>query len=147
MRHKLLQAAPDGGRTFALVFDAGDEAAAGLAAFCRREGVAAAHFTAIGAFSGCVLGYFELDRKDYKRIPVREQVEVVSLVGDVALLDGEPKVHAHVVVAKSDGTAVGGHLLEARVRPTLEVVLEESPAALRRTPNPEFGLALIDLDA
>ena len=76
---------------------------------------------------------------------MREQVEVVSLIGDVALDESEPKVHAHVVVGKSDGTAYGGHLLEAYVRPTLEVVLVESPAHLRRRVDRESGLALIDL--
>jgi predicted DNA-binding protein with PD1-like motif len=77
---------------------------------------------------------------------VREQVEVVSLVGDVAQGDkGEPKVHAHVVLGKSDGTAWPGHLLEARVRPTLELILTESPLHLQRQHDPASGLALIRL--
>jgi uncharacterized protein len=97
--------------------------------------------------SGAVLGYFDWERKEYKRIPVTEQVEVVSLVGDVALdPKGEPSLHAHVVLGRSDGSTLGGHLLEAQVRPTLEVVINESPAHLRKRKDPESGLALIDLD-
>jgi uncharacterized protein len=92
-----------------------------------------------------VLGWFDRERKDYDRIPIGEQVEVLSLAGDVALDRGEPKVHAHVVVGKRDGTAHGGHLLRASVWPTLEVVLAESPAELRKSHDPETGLALIDL--
>jgi predicted DNA-binding protein with PD1-like motif len=84
-------------------------------------------------------------RKDYKRIPLPEQVEVLALVGDIALDQGEPKVHAHVVVSKACGTAHGGHLLEAHVRPTLEVVLVESPQHMQRQSDPESGLALIRL--
>ncbi len=90
------------------------------------------------------LGYFDWDTKEYQKIPVREQVEVLSLVGDVALDEqGEPALHAHVVVGKSDGTAHGGHLLQAIVRPTLEVILVESPHYLQRHHDPESGLALI----
>jgi len=132
-----------GQRTFALIFDTGDEAMAGLVALARKNRLGASHFTAIGAFRDVTLGYFDWDAKDYKKIPVREQVEVLSLIGDVALKDGEPKVHAHVVVGRSDGSTRGGHLMEAHVRPTLEVVLTESPEHLRKEVDPESGLALI----
>ncbi len=118
---------------------------AGLTDFTRQHGLAGARVTAIGALSDAVLGYFQWDRKEYERIPVREQVEVVSLTGDVALADGGPKIHAHAVVARRDGTAMGGHLLEAHVRPTLELVLTDSPHELVRRHDPTTGLALIDL--
>jgi uncharacterized protein len=143
MRAKLLN--DQGEKTFALIFDKGDEVVSGLTAFAKERGVAAGHFTAIGAFSQVTLGYFDGELKDYVKIPVREQVEVLSLIGDIALDGGEPKLHAHVVIGKRDGTAHGGHLVDARVWPTLEVILEESPRHLRRTLDPETGLALIDL--
>jgi uncharacterized protein len=142
MKSKLLDAT--GQKTFALVFDKGDEVVAGLSEFARAQKVGAAHFTAIGAFSEVTLGYFDRARKDYKKMPLKEQVEVLSLIGDVALDGQEPKVHAHVVVGLSDGAARGGHLLEGRVWPTLEVILVESPRFLRKRHDPESGLALID---
>jgi predicted DNA-binding protein with PD1-like motif len=115
-----------------------------LRGFAREKQLAGSHFTAIGAFREATLGYFDWEKKDYRRIPVREQVEVLSLVGDVGRDEqGEPKLHAHVVVGKSDGTAHGGHLIEAVVRPTLEVILVESPRHLQRRHDPETGLALI----
>ena len=87
-----------------------------------------------------------MGRKEYEKIPIEEQVEVLSLVGDIASKgDGEPQVHAHVVLGRSDGMTRGGHLLEAYVRPTLEVVLVESPEHLRREWDEEVGLALIRL--
>jgi predicted DNA-binding protein with PD1-like motif len=141
MKAKLLEA--DGAKTFAVVFETGDEVMAGLRAFAQERGLDASHFTAIGAFSDAVLGFFDWERKAYTKIPLAEQVEVLSLVGDIALKDGEPEVHAHVVVGKADGTAHGGHLMTAHVRPTLEVILVESPAYLRRQLDPESGLALI----
>jgi predicted DNA-binding protein with PD1-like motif len=135
-----------GEKTFVLVFDTDDEAIAGLTSFAREKRLAASHFTAIGAFQEATIGYFELDKKDYKKIPVQEQVEVLSLVGDITLTEkGEPKIHAHVVLGRSDGTTRGGHLIEARVRPTLEVMLIESPRHLRRKHDPHTGLALIEL--
>lgn len=145
MRSKLVNAGPQ--RTFVVVLSTGDEAFASLKRFIGEQRLTAAQITAIGAFSDAVLGYFDWARKEYKRIPVAEQVEVVSLIGDVALdPKGEPALHAHVVLGRSDGSALGGHLLEAYVRPTLEVVINEAPAHLRKRHDPESGLALIDLD-
>jgi predicted DNA-binding protein with PD1-like motif len=136
----------EGEKTFVLVFATGDEAIAGLTAFAKEKRLAASHFTAIGGFQEATIGYFELEKKDYKKIPVQEQVEVLSLVGDIALTEkGEPKIHAHVVLGRSDGTTRGGHLVEARVRPTLEVMLVDSPRHLRRKHDPHSGLALIEL--
>src|SRR3954452_21907343 len=132
-----------GVKTFALIFETGDEVMAGLASFAGQHQLAASHFTAIGAFRDVTLGYFDWERKDYKKIPVEEQVEVLSLIGDVAMKDGQPQVHAHVVVGRSDGSTRGGHLVEAHGRPTLEVILIESPAHLRKEVDPESGLALI----
>jgi uncharacterized protein len=129
--------------THVLVFQTGDEVVSTLEAFAREHEITAARFTAIGAFSEAKLGYFDWERKEYEEIPLAEQVEVLTLAGDVALKDGEPSVHTHVVLGKRDATAHGGHLLEARVRPTLELVLVESPAHLRKEHDPETGLALI----
>jgi predicted DNA-binding protein with PD1-like motif len=133
-------------KTFVLVFDTGDEVVAGLLDFARKHRLAAGHLTGIGACERVTLGFFEPGRKGYKKILINEQVEVMSLAGNIVLDEsGAPKVHTHVVVGKSDGTAHGGHLLEAHVRPTLEVILVESPKPLRRKMNAEVGLALIDL--
>lgn len=131
--------------TYVVVLDAGDEAVAELSAFARERGLSSAQLTAVGAFSSAVLGWFDPHARDYRRIPVDEQCEVLSIIGDVALADGEPALHAHCVVGLPDGTTRGGHLLEGHVWPTLEVVVRESPARLRKTARPEVGLALIDL--
>lgn len=144
MKSKLIHE-QQGQKTFALIFDKGDEVVAGITSFAKENDLAASHFTAIGAFSDVTLGYFHWETKDYHKLPVKEQVEVLSLIGDIALKEGEPKVHAHVVVSKSDGTAHGGHLMEAHVRPTLEVIVIESPVHLQRFTDEETGLALIRL--
>jgi predicted DNA-binding protein with PD1-like motif len=135
----------EGGRTLAVIFDKGEEVAAGLLKIAREHNLTAASFTAIGALSDVTLGYFDRGRKDYKKIPIKEQVEVLALTGNIALSDGQPKAHAHVVVGKSDATAHGGHLLEAHVWPTLEVIVVESPRYLQRKFDRATGLTLIDL--
>jgi hypothetical protein len=132
--------------TWVLVFDQGDEAFSGLESFAREQGLTAAGLTGIGAFREATLGYFDWESKAYKELPVAEQAEVLSLVGDVAEENGKPVVHAHVVLGLRDGSTRGGHLLRGVVRPTLEVVLRHSPAHLRKRHDPESGLALIDLD-
>jgi predicted DNA-binding protein with PD1-like motif len=145
MRAKILHAVRRA-RTIALVFETGDDPMEGLLDFAKREKLAAGHFTAIGAFEEATLGYFDWPRRDYIQIPVREQVEVLSLVGDIALEGHTPRVHAHVVLGKRDGTAHGGHLLSARVRPTLEVILIQPPGHLRRRFDAGSNLALIDIE-
>ena len=134
-------------RTIALIFDAGDEVIAVLERFAQQRGLDAAHFTAIGAFERATLGYFGWEEKDYLKIPVNEQVEVLSLAGDIALQDGKRKIHAHAVLGRRDGSTLGGHLLQAHVRPTLELMLTETPAHLRRVHDPATGLALIRIEA
>jgi predicted DNA-binding protein with PD1-like motif len=133
-------------QTHVLVFESGDDVLAGLDDFARRNQVTAAHFSAIGGFSDVVLGYFDLATKQYRRIPVPEQVEVVSLSGDIALRAGDPMVHAHVVVGRADGSTLAGHLLEGHVRPTLELILVQSPRYLRRRIDDATGLPLLDLE-
>ena len=143
MKYQLLYGGDE--RTWAVIFAAGDEAVAGLDQFARAESLDAARFTAIGGFARATLGYFDVVTSRYQPIPVDEQVEVLSLIGDIAQGDDGPKVHAHVVVGMATGKTRGGHLLEGHVRPTLEVLVTESPGHLRRRFDPEFGIALIDL--
>ena len=144
MHDRILTTDAAGYRTMVLVFENGEEVVHGLTDYARAHALAGSHFTAIGALREATLGYWDWDRKDYERNEVGEQVEVVALSGNVATApDGGPKVHAHVVVARRDGTALGGHLLRGIVRPTLELVLTELPAHLHRRTDPATGLALL----
>jgi predicted DNA-binding protein with PD1-like motif len=145
MKFKLLSESAE--KMFAVVFDKGDEIVWTFRRFVTEQQLRASHFTAIGALSNVVLGFFDPIQKQYKRIPIHEQVEVLSLIGDVTIEQGTLEVHAHIVVGKQDGTAHGGHLLEGHVFPTLELILAESPQYLTRRRDIETGLALIDLKA
>lgn len=138
----------NGLRTFVVVLDHGDEAIEALTDFARDEELSAATITGIGAFERAVVTFWNWDTKDYERIPVEEQVEVLAFTGDVALdEEAAPKLHVHVVLGRRDGAAIGGHLESGLVRPTLEITVTEAPAHLRRRHDPKTGLALIDLSA
>ena len=132
--------------TYVVVCDPGDEAVAALTQFAQAEDLEAASIAAVGAFEHAVVGWFDRAAKDYRRIPVDEQCEVLSLLGDVAEGQDGPILHMHTVLGLSDGTTRGGHLLEGKVFPTLEVVVTETPAQLRKVMRPDLGIALIDLD-
>jgi uncharacterized protein len=145
MQSKLLHD-DKGKRTFAVILKTGDEVMGCLQEFAAKERIGGAQVTAIGALSGAKLAYFDWEAKQYRPIPVAEQVEVASLVGDIAIgPDQKPSVHVHAVLGRRDGTALAGHLLEARVRPTLEIIVTESPAHLCKAKDAESGLALIRL--
>jgi uncharacterized protein len=143
MQSKLLHEV-GGQRTFAVILATGDEVLSILQEFVQRENIHAARLTAIGALSAAVLYYFNWEKKEYEKIPVSEQVEVASLIGDVADdPKGKPTLHIHVVLGTRDGSAKAGHLGEGHVRPTLEVIVTESAAHLRKVKDAATGLAII----
>ena len=132
--------------TYVAVLDAGEEAFTALSERAVAQRLSAAQVTAVGAFERATVGWFDRAARDYRRIEVARQCEVLSLIGDIALGPGDfgkPEAHLHAVLGLEDGTTRGGHLLEGRVYPTLEVVVRETPADLRKT-RPDVGLALID---
>lgn len=144
MRSKIIHDA-DGERTFALILETGDEVVESLNAFAVGHQLEAASFRAIGALSEAKLAFFDWEAKEYLPIPVKEQVEVASLTGDIATgPDGKPALHIHAVLGRRDGSAVAGHLQAGTVRPTLEIILTESPGHLRKRFDPDIGIALID---
>jgi len=142
MKSKLIN---DGAqKTYVLVFETGEEVIKGITAFATAHSLNASQLTAIGAFSEALLGFFDFNIKDYKKIPVNEQVEVLSLNGDITFKpEGGVQAHIHTVLGKSDGIALGGHLLAAYVHPTLEVIITESPGHLYRKYDEKTCLALI----
>jgi predicted DNA-binding protein with PD1-like motif len=147
MKNQLVSDDP-GGRIHVVILESGEEAFAALTRFANEARMTAASVTAIGAFEKAVVGWFDFATKTYKKIEVNEQCEVLSALGDVAVGDdGKASLHVHIVLGLSDGSTRGGHLLSGTVRPTLEVVLTEVPARLRRKKRADIGIALIDIAA
>ncbi len=131
-------------KIYAVIFRKGDEALSGLTDFAIQNKIEDAHFTAIGAVSSATLAWLDLPKKMYHRIPINEQVEVVSLIGDVATFNGKPIVHMHAVISKSDGSTLGGHVFELNVNPTLEVMMTVNTTPLKKRADDASGMKLID---
>ena len=145
MKSKLVSDEPTA-KVHVVILDSGEEAFATLMRFANDAGISAASLTAIGAFENAIIGWLDLATKSYRKIAVDQQCEVLSAIGDVAVGDdGKASLHLHVVLGLSDGSTRGGHLLEGKVRPTLEVVVTETPSMLRRRKKPDLGIALIDI--
>src|SRR6201987_2456743 len=131
-------------KQYAVIFYQGDEAFSGLHEFAEKYHVTSAHFTAIGALNGATVGWFDPQRKMYKKIPINGQHEVIGMSGDIALYQGKPVVHTHMVVRNPDGTTSGGHVLAAYVPPTLEVMVTVDPITMKKRFDPATDLTFID---
>jgi uncharacterized protein len=129
---------------YLLVFHTGQEVMKGLLAFAKKYDLVAGHVTGIGALSGAVIGYFDPEKSAYLRHEENGQAELLSLTGNLALYNNEPFFHIHAALGLRDGAARGGHLFEATVRSTVELVLTTSPRPVRREIAHETGLPLLD---
>lgn len=135
----------DHARRFVFVGDAEDDLLPLLQQFCERERIESAALSAIGGFRSATLAFYDMESKRYEPIAVSEQVEVLSLLGNVTMYQDKPKIHAHCIVGYRDGRTTGGHLLGGIVRPTLELLIDELPATLHRADRPDVGIPLIEL--
>ncbi|RVT99998.1 DUF296 domain-containing protein [Mucilaginibacter limnophilus] len=131
-------------KTYALVFAKGDEILSGLTEFAQKNNVKNARFTAIGDAMTARVGWYDKGKKMFKVIPITEPAEITSLVGDIAVYNNKPAVHAHINLATQDGIVHGGHLLEAFIFPTLEVMLTTEDTPLYKKLYEEAGAGIID---
>jgi predicted DNA-binding protein with PD1-like motif len=147
LQTRVISENPGGEKTYAVVFSKGDEILSGLTEFAGRENLTAGYFTAIGALQGARFGWFDRAQKAYRNIPITEQVELISLIGNVALVNGAPQIHAHCSVGFRDGQLRGGHLLEATAWPTVELFFTAFARSLVKKHDDETDLSLFDLNA
>lgn len=148
MQAKIVSRTAAAAKVHIVVLDSGAEAFAELTRYANEARIAGGSLTAIGAFERAVVGWFDVASKTYRKIRIDEQCEVLSAVGDIAIGDdGKASLHLHIVLGLADGSTRGGHLIEGIVRPTLETVITETEAGLRRRKRAELGIALIDVDA
>jgi predicted DNA-binding protein with PD1-like motif len=136
----------DGGKTYVVIFANGDEIMSGLTEFAERNKITAGHFTAIGALQSARFGWFDPARKAYRDIPINQQVELISLIGDVGLVNGAPQIHTHGAVGLPDGEVRGGHLLQAIAWPTAEVFFRAYATTLIKKHDEETDLFLFNVN-
>lgn len=146
LKVKLLNETGKGHKVYLVVFQRGDDILSGLSAFAEKYNIGFAHFTGLGAVSSARLGCYDRAKEMYHIIPVKGQAETVSFIGNIATFNGKPTVHVHMAVAQSDGLVRGGHLFQATVWPTLEVVVTVEPLSIYKKKENDTGFALTDPD-
>jgi len=132
-------------RAWAIIFRDGDEIMSGLLDWAQREKVSGGYLSGIGAFSSALFGWFDKSQKAFRNIPVKDQIEVVGLTGDIGLVGDKPALHIHGSVAHSDGTIRGGHLIMGVASPTVELFVTESGFPLHKREDPATTLQIFDL--
>jgi predicted DNA-binding protein with PD1-like motif len=143
MQIKVIKDTPEE-KVYVVVFLKGDEVLSGLTDFAIEHKVLNAHFTGIGAASGATTAWLDIPNKVYRPRHTKEQVEVLSLVGDIAAYQGKPVVHMHTVLGHRDGSTAGGHVWELTANPTVEVFLTANSKSLEKRPDEASGIKLID---
>ncbi|MDB5158758.1 MAG: hypothetical protein JWR50_3465 [Mucilaginibacter sp.] len=133
-------------KTYVLIFAKGDEVMSGLKEFAVKYNVKSAHFNAIGDASSVKFGWYDISKKMFKVMRLNEFAEITSLVGDITIYNNNPVVHAHISMATQDGIVHGGHLFEAFISPTLQLMMTVEPASLFKKLDPESGILIIDPD-
>lgn len=133
-----------GGRV-QLRFESGEQFAAPLLAWLGSEGIGYATLTGLGAVRGATISYYVADTKEYETYEIVEQMEVVSLIGNVALREDKPFIHAHVALGKRDLSVIGGHLNDLAIYPTLEVWLRPEREPVHRAFDESCGLWVMQL--
>ena len=125
---------------FLAVLDVGDEIISSLKRIAASERIGLASIEGIGAVREAVLGYLDPDQKQYlKRQFGSESMELLSLLGNMARLEGEPVVHCHVVLSDREMRTFGGHLFEATASVTVEIFMRVFEGAASRQFDPATG--------
>lgn len=129
---------------YTLNFARGEEVMAGLAAFVRERGIRAAHLAGLGAASRLVLAYYNLETKEYEKKEFAEDVEILSLTGNVGVKEGgEAVVHLHGVFGRRDLGTFGGHIFEMTISGAGELHVASFPGAINRAYDEATGLTLM----
>jgi predicted DNA-binding protein with PD1-like motif len=133
------------GDAFLLRLYTGEEIVATATEFARAQSIDAGEVSAIGAAYDVVLGYFDRATKQYERHAVEGEVEIVSLLGNLAIKEGQPFAHLHAAVAGRDFRPYAGHLFEGKAGATCEIVIRPMKGYAQRTKDEATGLFLLDL--
>ena len=123
--------------------DPGEEILEQVKAVSLREGIRLATVQGLGAVNEITVGVFDTASKEYHANHFHGSYEIVSLTGTISTLDGAYYCHLHMSAGDDRGHVVGGHLNEARVSATAELVITILPGTVDRAFSPEIGLNLL----
>ena len=130
-------------KNYILRFDPNEEITRELSNFCEKEKLFAGTITGIGSASEVTISFYNLDTKQYESVTVARRMEIVSLLGNVALLEGKPFAHLHGIFSDADMQPISGHVKELVVSATCEIALTRFDGEVRRAHDPKTGLNLL----
>ena len=123
-----------------LRMDKGEEILTGLEKVVRQEGITLGQVQALGAVSKVTAGLYNVEKQEYSKTTLTGDFEIVSLTGTVDTMNGEYYSHLHISVSDHNFQVWGGHLNEAVVSGTCELVLTIIPGSIDRRKDPQVGL-------
>lgn len=132
--------------THIIRLDRGDELHGVVSTYCEENAIHGGTFSAIGAAEFLKLAWFEPESKRYEEKDFNGAWEVVSLTGFIALKDGRVHLHVHGCFSNESMETRAGHVVELRVRPTLEIAIRPLKKTLKRLKDDETGLYLLEAD-
>ena len=134
------------GKNYLINIDKDEKVVETLTRFCKENGIKNAKLSGIGAVKETEIGAYDLQNKEYIKREYSEILELLSLEGNVALKDGEPFIHAHVVLSDHEMQTLGGHLFETTVGVAGEFFLTQFDGNAYRELKPDIGLACMCLE-
>lgn len=133
------------GDRYQIRLESGEPIVESLTRLAAREEIGYAAVSGLGAVRRATLAYFNVHTRQYETHELIEQLEVVSLTGNISQRDGRPFLHVHAALGRRDLSMIGGHLMEAVAHSTLEAWMQREEALVHRLPDDETGLALLQL--
>lgn len=131
------------GHTMLLRFDRGDEVVSFLEKIAEEHNIGAGYFQAIGACGELTISFYDLETQAYLDQTYTEDLEILSLLGNIAMFQHKPLVHAHGTFGRRDYSTIGGHVKRMVVSATCEMNLTTLSRPIERSHDADTGLNLI----
>ncbi len=128
---------------YILRIDRGEEIVKAVNDLCRKENITLGSLSGLGAVDKAKLGLYSIEKQEYIVNEFEGEYEITSLIGNVTTKDGVPYLHMHMTISDITGAVVGGHLSEARVAVTCEVVIQTAEGTIEREPDPVIGINMM----
>lgn len=133
-------------KTFLVRLEKGEKVNVSIKKFCEKLNIKNASFVSLGSIENPVLAHYRVDNKKYKEKELQGIFEVTSFMGNVAIFEASPLVHGHISISDEDMKEFGGHLVEATVSATLEIVIQDLGSSKIKKYDEKIGLKLFELD-
>lgn len=131
------------GEKYIVRLDKGEEIVSSITELVRNEKISLASVSGIGAVNKVTIGLFEVESKEYNKKELQGDFEILYLSGNISQMDGQEYLHFHITIGDKNFNAYGGHLNEAFVSATAEIIIDLIDGNIDREFNDDVGLNLL----